>query len=110
MNPLTPKLIIPLSSRQRVSTDVPLRALYVLSPPGNRATSVRLRRLEGRQACLELVRNTFNMALTDGPRLARLLEHSANVVSRVPVKRLSYPRRLPVLAAARDAILADVRG
>jgi hypothetical protein len=108
MNGLTPKLIIPLTARQRPSGSVPLQALYVLSPPGTTATGPRIRRLPARQACLEMVRNTFNMAVTDGARLARLLAMSAAVVDQIPVKRLSYPRRPAMLAAAREAILADL--
>jgi len=54
------------------------------------------------------VRNTFNMAVTDGPRLARQLALAGDVVRRIPLKRLTYPRVPSMLAAARDAILADL--
>lgn len=108
MNGLTPKMIIALSARQRVREAVPLRALYVLSPPGGHASRVQLRRLTGRAACLALVQNTFNMAVTDAGRLQRQLALTGSVATRVPMKRLSYPRRPAMLAAARDAILTDL--
>ena len=108
MSPVSQKLIIPLTAGQRPLGPAPLAAVYVLSPPGPHAGRLSIRRIPPRPACVELVRNTFNMAVTDGPRLARLLEVAGDVLSRVPVKRISYPRRFPMLAAARDAILADL--
>ena len=112
MNRYTPKLIVPLGATQYYSRPIPLGGVYVLSPPRPRNRTVRAtvqrRRLSQRQACMELVRNTFNMAVTDGPRLSRQLELAGDVAHRIPLKRLSYPRVPSMLAAARDAILADL--
>jgi hypothetical protein len=110
MSPVSPKLIVPLLASQRPLGPVPLKAIYLLSPPGRQANRLQVRGLSARQACLEIVRNTFNMAVTDGPRQARLLSLAGALVRHVPIRRLSYPRRLAMLAAARDAILADVSG
>ena len=114
MNGLTPKLIIPLTADQFSGTAVPLQALYLLAPPKarragrSRAARVSIRRLTQRQACMELVTNTFNMAVTDSGRLQRQLSLAGAVAAQVPIKRISYPRIAPMLAAARDAILADL--
>jgi hypothetical protein len=112
MNRYTPKLIVPLGAAQYHSRPVPLAGIYVLSPPRPRSRSakpaVQQRRLSQRQACMELVRNTFNMAVTDGARLSRQLALAGDVVRLIPLKRLSYPRVPSMLTAARDVILADL--
>jgi len=107
---LTPKMIIPLDGAQASHTVTPLKAIYVLSPPSRRARarSVRIRRLSQRQAFLELVRNTFNMAVTDPARLQRQFLQATQLAAAIPVKVLSYPRVLDMLPVARDAIVADL--
>lgn len=112
MNRYTPKVIVPLAASQYHARPIPLTSIYVLSPPQSRTRSerptVRRRRLSQRQACIELVRNTYNMTVTDGARLSRQLALAGDIVRRIPLKRLSYPRVPSMLAAARDAILADL--
>jgi hypothetical protein len=112
MNRYTPKLILPLEAGQYHASPIPLAGIFVLSPPHPRSrparSTVQRRTLTQRQACIELVRNTFNMAVTDGARLSRQLALAGEVVRRVPLKRLSYPRVPSMLAVARDAILADL--
>jgi len=114
MNRYTPKLIVPLRAAQYCPTPIPLAGIYVLSAPRLRdrpaRAMVQRRRLSQRQACIELVRNTFNMAVTDGPRLSRQLALAGDVVRAIPLKRLSYPRLPSMLPAARDAILSDLGG
>lgn len=114
MNPYTPKLIVPVGRAQYQASPIQLAGIYVLSPPRPRhrptRPTVQRRELTQRQACIELVRNTFNMAVTDGARLARQLALAGDVVPRVPLKRLSYSRVPSMLAVARDAILADLGG
>jgi hypothetical protein len=114
MNRYTPKLIVPLGPAQYHASPIRLAGIYVLSPPRppNPATrpTVQRRKLTQRQACIELVRNTFNMAVTDGARLSRQLALAGDVVRDIPLKRLSYLRVPSTLAVARDAILADLGG
>ena len=110
LKPLTPKLIIPLQEARSQRTPVPLKGIYVLRPPGTRATSrVSIRRLSQRSAFVELVRNTFNMAVSDPDRLERQFSLAARLAMDVPLKSLSYPREFRMLVEARDAILADLR-
>lgn len=107
---LTPKLIIPLDGNRAQSTPVPLKAIYVLTAPRRRAPSaLRIRRITRRQAFMEMVRNTFNMAITDGSRLERQFAMASALTATIPIKSLSYPRRFELLSAARDAILDDLR-
>jgi hypothetical protein len=107
---LTPKWIIPLNARRSHRTPAPLKALYILTPPGRRTSpAVVIRRLSARRAFLEVVRNTFNMAVCEPPRLERQFALAATLAMRVPVKSLSYPRELTMLREARSAILADLQ-
>lgn len=105
----TPKLLFRLKGSQVTSGPVFLRAIYVLAPPGRRRpTRVTIRRLAGRQACLALIRNTFNSSVLSPTRLAQQLALSATLATTVPVKAISYPRSFRELPAVRDAILADL--
>lgn len=114
MNRYTPKLIVPLERAQYHAGPVRLAGIYVLAPPRPRSRPTRLtvqrRALTKRQACIELIRNTFNMAVTDGARLSRQLALAGDIVRHIPLKRLSYSRVPSMLAVARDAILADLGG
>ena len=109
LEPLTPKLIIPLDERQSQRTPVPLGAIYVLTPPGKRVPSrVVIKRLSPRQAFVELVRNTFNMSVNEPGRLERQFALATQLAMSVPVKSLSYPRELRMLREAREVILKDL--
>lgn len=105
----TPKLLFRLRGAQVANGPASLRAVYVLSPPGGRRpTRVTIRRLSERQACLALIRNTFNSSVLSPTRLAQQLALSASLATTVPVKSISYPRSFRALPAVRDAILADL--
>lgn len=111
MAKITPKLVIPLDEDQTVGSAVPLKMIYLLGKParsGRDSETLTIRRLSQRQACLALLRNTFNTAVTDSGRLARQFAFATSVAASVPVKLLAYPRTLPHLTAVRQAILADV--
>jgi hypothetical protein len=109
LKPLTPKLIIPLDAERSQRTPVPLKAIYVLRPSAARASArVSIRRLSQRSAFVELVRNTFNMAVSDADRLERQFALATRLATDVPIKSLSYPRELRMLVDAREAILADL--
>jgi hypothetical protein len=111
LEPLTPKLIIPLDDTRSQRTPVPLKAIYVLRPPGPRTPPhVVIRKLTHRSAFVELVRNTFNMSVSDPKRLERQFALATRLAMTVPIKSLSYPREFGMLKDAREAILADVIG
>jgi hypothetical protein len=104
-----PKLVITLTARQSCNQPVPLRALYVLGAPSRVAgTRIILTKLSPRRAFIELVRNTFNTKVIDRARMERQVSWCAQVASRLPVTRVSYPRRWPMLPAVHESILADL--
>lgn len=112
MNNLTPKLVIPLSRNGKMfwREASPLKAIYVLTPPRENSPPERItiRSLSPRQACLEILKNTFNAVVVEPARLQRQFELVARLASQIPVKSLSFPRRLACLPAVRAAILSDV--
>lgn len=108
----TPKRLLPLPARLLAPGPVPLRAIYALVPAQRRRADsdrITIRRLAERDACLALIRNTFNASVLDPDRLARQLSLAAHVAATVPVKSLSYPRSFAALPAVREAILADIQ-
>jgi hypothetical protein len=112
MNNLTRKLIISLKEMHAHDTAVPLKAIYALASPAACAKrlTIQIRRLSPRRAFVELTRNTFNSVVRDADRLQRHFRHMSALARRVPVSRISYPRKLELLPAVRDAILADLSG
>jgi hypothetical protein len=105
------KLIVQLGSRQVTRGATPLTAVYVLASPGRGrvdATRVTIRRMWQRQACLAIIRNTFNASVTDAVRLARQFDLATRIAGSVPVKSLSFSRSFRQIPAVRAAILADL--
>jgi len=106
MNPITRKLVVPLTGVP--AAPVPLARLYVLPPPWRRrARGVEIQRLSARRAFVEITRATFNAEQRERARLARQFAFAADLAATVPVKRLSFPRELAWLPAARAAIERD---
>ena len=112
LNRRTSKQILPLADGQVCRRRVPLRTLYVLSEPApalrRQAAPIELERLTGGDAFLEVIRNTFNTVVEDRDRLANQFAFASQLVAAVPVKRLRYPRRLALLPAVCEAVLADL--
>jgi hypothetical protein len=107
MNSFTSKMIFPLNDSQHGNRMVALRALYVL-PHTPSKSRIMVRRLSGRSSFLPIVQNTFNTTVLHAGRLKQQFAFASKLASIVPIKRLSYPRRLEMLAAVADAILADL--
>ena len=112
MNDWSEKLVLPLGEDHHQSVPVPLRAVYVLSGPREvfRKQSIQIATLSQREALMELIRHTFNHVVTDPRRLQQLFSKSMELATRVPVKRISYPRDLALLPEVRERILADLAG
>ena len=110
MNPQTSKLIIPLAGSEQAAARVPLRALYVLNPPAaSAANKVSIRRIRERMAFLKLLANCFNTTNLDAARLRNQFRLAHDLCQAVPVRALSYPRKLRSMPQVREAILADLR-
>ncbi len=110
MNPGTRKLILPLTPGEHCDAAVPLAAIYVLQPPVTRSTHSRvtIRTLSPRRACLKLIASTFNTIMNKPARLAQQFLWAAQLADAVPVKSLSYPRRLTHIPSVLAAIHKDL--
>ena len=110
MNNWSEKLVLPLGEQHHHARPAPLRTVYVLSSPREvfRKQRIQIATLSQREAFVELIRHTFNHQVTDPGRLQRLFSKSMQLASRVPVKRISYPRDLALLPEVRNRILADL--
>ena len=110
MNNETEKLVLPLSADYCSPGSAPLHALYVLSPSRavRRKQPIQLTSLTSRETFIDLVRGTFNPLVTGSERLGRQYIESLGVASRVPARRVSYPRVLSLLPAVKQAILSDL--
>jgi hypothetical protein len=110
MNNGCEKLVLPLDEHHHQSSPVPLGGVYVLSGPREvfRKQRIQIETFSQREAMMELIRHTFNHVVTDPKRLQRLFSESLELASRVPVKRLSYPRDLALLPEVRQRLLADL--
>jgi hypothetical protein len=109
--PLVPgarKRIVALGEGQVVRRPLPLRGCYVLAPRRSGCARPRVAPLRPREACVELLRSAFNLAIRDPARLRRQLAFAARVAMDVPVRRLEYPKALARLPDVRDTLLASL--
>jgi hypothetical protein len=108
MNPGTSKLVLQLSAGQASEGSLPLRALYVLNDPVRRPTpTVSIAPLSGQQAFLALIQATFNVIQVDRARLANQFSMATRLAAEVPLRRLTYPRKLSSLDAVCQALLTE---
>lgn len=109
MNPDTQKLIIPLQPAQAHVGPAPIHGFLVLDEGEASSTGVHLTELSGRDSVLQLLGSTFNTRLVTPDRLRRQFLAARNWATRVPVKRLEYPRAVSGIDQVRAAIIADIR-
>jgi hypothetical protein len=110
MNRGTSKLVLSLGKDESAAQSVPLRALYVLPDPARARPyrgRIRIRAVKGQKAFLAVTRAAFNLIQIDRERLARQFAMAARLAVDVPIRRLSYPRRLTSIGAVCEAVLAD---
>ena len=86
---------------------VKLSSLYMLISPNSNddAGSISVTRLSPRDACLELMRNSFQLDVNNIQHLSRLLAETSAVAEQLPVFSLSYPRDFSRLPEVHEAIL-----
>ena len=89
---------------------IPLAAVYVLGELADERSGVspEIRPLSCSQAALALIRHTIAARLFDKQLLARHTDFCAAAASRIPVRRLVYPRRYDVLPQVRELLAADL--
>jgi hypothetical protein len=109
MNTGTPKLVIPLAPAQTCRKPTPIAAFYELaSAPGTPAIdSIRIDEMTRRDGALALIAASFNQRLVTRERLVRQFSAATILADRIPVRRLSYPRRLVRLPGVVAAICAN---
>lgn len=107
LNDGTSKQVLPLEAEQTCRRRVPLAALYVLSEARPRGPRIVIEDLTAADGLLEVIRNSFNTIVLDRERLVNQFTAATRLVARVPIKRLTYPRRLDLLPAVCDAVLRD---
>lgn len=103
-----PKMVYPLEDA--VLGPVPLKAFYSLASPKTVGAlkGVRIEPLTERDAYLELLENSFNAKVKTPQRLTSQFQWATELVKRVPVKRLSYPRILSILPEVIAAVRQDL--
>lgn len=85
----------------------PLGAIYLLSR--GREGRIEIRDLKGPEAMLALFRNAYNRIVEPPGILRQQFKVAAEVIRRVPVKRLRYPSGFSRLPQVREALLKDLR-
>jgi hypothetical protein len=107
MNPFTTKQLIVPATHQRMDRGVPLRALYLLDCPEeiDESNSVGAKRLRGGEATLRIIASTFNSAVKTPERLGRQLRFAGQILSKIPIFRLSYPRQFDALSSVYELVV-----
>lgn len=106
MNPFTDKEILYL--KPQASAPIPLRAMYQLPHSRHQTSRIRTRILPARTAFFSLIRNTFNVVVSDPQRLRRQFEFARSVAESVPVRAITYPRNLAALPEVVRAITTEM--
>jgi hypothetical protein len=91
-----------------VRGEQPLTHVYVLDPAS--AVGIGFERLSPRDAMIELLRETYRLALDDRAAMAREFDALTAVASHVPCWRLSFPRRLDAWRTLAADVEAHIRG
>jgi hypothetical protein len=110
--PHFPQLKLPMDRQPAPSLpeQMPMEAIYVLGmPPHGEQDTIEIEPLSRRDALVTLVRHTMAGCLFDRDLAAQNLAFAADVASRVPIRRLAYPRRYEILPRVRDALAADLQ-
>jgi hypothetical protein len=112
VHPALSKLRVPIGAEgfgAFCDAPAPLACLYV---PERRETGegpeIEIRPLSGREALIELVRNSFTPRMVEAVGLQPARLHLlSRLIRQTPVRRLMYPSGYEHLSRVRDAILAD---
>ena len=109
MSGTSTKYRIPLPAAEEAQPR-PLASAIILSPPpdDDDVRHVTLTRLSPRDACVELLRASFQLDIGNPRRAAGHLETAAQVADRLPVYALGYPRDYSRLPEVREAILRSL--
>lgn len=93
------------------SQDRPLSCIYVPSrqSPTAWGTGVEITPIKPRDGVIELLRYSFSARVVDALKMRKhRLDFFSEVVSIVPLRRITYPSGMEFLPAVQDAILRDL--
>jgi hypothetical protein len=102
------------NDKRRLTQPGPARASYpigviVLLQRSIDASTIAIRPCETQTACMALVGNAFQLDLGDHGNVVTLLARAAEVVQRVPVLTLAYPRDYAVLPRVMGRLLSELQ-
>jgi hypothetical protein len=109
IDPGSEKLILPLAPHEVHDRPVPLHGFFVLDEPVDPTASVSIQTLPARLSFMAIVGAAFNVRERSPERLRRQFLAAKEWTARLPVRRLCYPRSLPMLDRVIEAVIADVR-
>jgi hypothetical protein len=87
---------------------LPLSRIYLLGEGA--VDQPTISPLSPSQALIGLTSNAFVLDIKNPEVLKRNLRAGAKLVQQVPMRRLDYPRRYPLLPAVVEAVRADAAG
>ncbi|WP_159015895.1 hypothetical protein [Cognatiluteimonas profundi] len=101
------------NDKRRLLQPGPTRASYpidaiVLLQPSIDASTIAIQSCATQAACIALVGNAFQLDLGDHGNLVALLARAADVVQRVPVLSLAYPRDYTALPRVMERLLSEL--
>lgn len=101
------RVSVPSTQRGEVMA---LAALFMLAPPSGPGgeDSVTVRRLSPRDACMEMVRHSFRLDVTDQKNTAHLLSAAARTAEDIPAFLIRFPRDFSSLRDVQAAVLEKV--
>lgn len=108
-DPENEKVILPLELLETHSAAVPLHGFFILDDPEDEAAPLSIQTLSQRESFIAILAATFNRRLRTSDRLQRQFAAAREWSERLPVKRMCYPRTLPMLDQVRQAVVTSVR-
>lgn len=107
LNPHTDKQVFRLDEQKVQRTEVPVRAIFVLPTPEERAASgrIEIRPVSRARLVHDLVRNSFVTEIDDRHRLRQNFCSNSRLASSVAGYALRYPAGIDHLPAIRRAIV-----
>jgi hypothetical protein len=103
------RLKVPLPPAEHPRSSWPLAVIYYLDPVAP-AAQTTITRLTPREAVAVLLRESFQLDVTDISATAWLLDRCARLADDIPVFRLGYPRDFHQLDGVRRTVTDHVSG
>jgi hypothetical protein len=105
------RIALPLAHSTRQAW--PLQAIFLLNSPVNapREHGVVIEPVGGADALIAMMRNSFQLDITDREHVVKQFTgFGRDILSRLPIYSLSYPRRYTCLDEVCEAVLATLAG